>query len=491
MSSDVIRVALLARAGTARDRLRDVIGTAGAECVLEGDPAELSPSALAECAPKVILVALDPQTEDALEAFDEVLADPQLEVIYEEASLASSREGWDMARWQRHLVAKMQSHGDVLPPGTEQEDAEQVALDTVAVIDWNPVAMADVADISASPEIDSAPAPEPEVSAAQPAEHINPFDPVFAETSHDHSFEIPAFDSTDIADSVEITLESESIAPDAEWPTLEDAGFVMDTALSNGDIPMDAFQVATDADPEVILEAAATFESAPGIFGELSLDDGTESAAVGDVDDTSEAKNRFARDISELEERISGLSLVDDSPRKEHEGVRGAVLVVAGLGGPDAVRQLVAALPGDFPRPILIQQRLDGGRHDKLVAQMQRATELPVRLAEDGQYAHAGIIYIMPAELGVDVSSTGIRFNPDSPLVESLPADDSAILLLSGSDQALVEVTLKHGSAGAFIAGQSADGCYDASASNELATRGGDTGSPAELAKRLADRWPA
>src|SRR5690606_10113981 len=128
-------------------------------------------------------------------------------------------------------------------------------------------------------------------------------------------------------------------------------------------------------------------------FGVLSLDDGDGETVSAATAETSAAQDRFARDISDLEERISGLTLVDDSPRKDPEGPRGAVLVLAGLGGPDAVRQLVAALPADFPRPVLIQQRLDGGRHDKLVAQMQRASDLPVRLAAAGEFAHAGIIY--------------------------------------------------------------------------------------------------
>lgn len=413
MSNEPLKVVLLARAGVARDRLREAIDSAGAQCVLEADPAELDPAALTGCGPKVVLVALDPQTEDALETFDEVLANPDLEVIYEEASLAALREGWDNARWQRHLVAKMQSHNDVLPPGTE----------------------ADVPDL----------APDP--PAVSTAEAINPFDPVQAETSAAAVLDLPAFERGDVADGPPAALQ-------------------VDTGIAE----------------------AQVVPSPPGGFGALSLDDGFAPHSAGQE---AESKSRFARDISDLEERISGLSLVDDSPKKEPDGARGAVLVLAGLGGPDAVRQLVAAMPEDFPRPILIQQRLDGGRHDKLVAQMQRATGLPVRLAEAGQYAHAGIIYILPAQLGVDVGEAGIRFTPDSGLLDALPASDSAVLLLSGSDPSLVDAILKHGWAGALVAGQAADGCYDAAASSELAARGGDTATPAELAKRLAERWPA
>src|SRR5690606_36356529 len=122
MSAEALRVALLARPGVARERLRGVMDEAGVERVLEADPTELELAALLAASPRAVLVALDPATEDVLDRFDEVLFDPGVDVIYEEADLAATREGWDIARWQRHLVAKLQRHGDVLPPGREPDD---------------------------------------------------------------------------------------------------------------------------------------------------------------------------------------------------------------------------------------------------------------------------------------------------------------------------------------------------------------------------------
>src|SRR5690606_16572394 len=149
--------------------------------------------------------------------------------------------------------------------------------------------------------------------------------------------------------------------------------------------------------------------------------------------------HKFKRDLSDLESRISGLELVDDTPVRGPEQASGAVLVLAGIGGPDAVRQLLGALPVEFARPVLIQQRLDGARYDKLVAQMQRATQAPVQRAVPGQTAHAGFVYILPADVGVDAGNTGIRFNEGGELLSALPSADSAVLLLSGSDPSLVD----------------------------------------------------
>ena len=94
--------------------------------------------------------------------------------------------------------------------------------------------------------------------------------------------------------------------------------------------------------------------------------------------------------------RIASMGLVGDSPQlsaraqesKPDACHSGAVLVLAGIGGPDAVRQLLGALPAGFPRPVLVQQRLDGGRYDRLVAQMQRATHAA---GEAGRAGHACI----------------------------------------------------------------------------------------------------
>src|SRR5688572_6008869 len=138
------RVALLARPGEACERLRAALREAGGDIVLEADPSTIEPQALRTAAVETVLVALDPAVEDALEKFDEVLSDRAVEVIFDEADLAARREGWDAARWVRHLAAKLHRHDDVLPPGREP-DAEALApvasieeieaLDVVATFD--------------------------------------------------------------------------------------------------------------------------------------------------------------------------------------------------------------------------------------------------------------------------------------------------------------------------------------------------------------------
>lgn len=450
MPGNTRRVAVLARPGVASDRLRDMLIEAGVERVLHADPTQLDTPELMAAEPDVVVIALDADTEEVLGRFDAVLGDPAIDVIYEEADLTVTREGWDAARWKRHLIAKLQGHGDVLPPGTEpptptSDEVAPVSLDRHSAFD--PVmAEFDYAgvDIEFDPGI---------------------FDPGHSDPGNGARTGTPPVDMIEFDDSFD-DAGGEALT---EFSDAQQAGGQDD----GGDDPAEAGVGTPDR----------FFQDSP-----LSLADEVESAPAPDTG----IHSGLQRDLADLEQRISTLELVDDTPLRGLEPARGAVLVMAGIGGPDAVRQLLGALPADFQRPVLVLQRLDGGRYDKLVAQMQRATPLSVRLAESGQIALAGHIYIMPAELRVSAGIDGLRFNSDGDeILTVLPAADSAILLLSGSDPADVDAVMNHGWAGALIAGQAPDGCYDPAAPAELAARGGDTAAPAELAQRLIQRWPA
>jgi len=115
------RVVLLARAGKASEQLAEALRQAGANVLTAIDPAQTDEAALRALGPQVVLVALEPSIEAALDKFDALLTDPNLEVIYDEADLAAQRSGWEAARWVRHLAAKLRRDDNVLPPGAEND----------------------------------------------------------------------------------------------------------------------------------------------------------------------------------------------------------------------------------------------------------------------------------------------------------------------------------------------------------------------------------
>lgn len=330
------RVVVLARAGAARERTEAAIVQAGADVAALLDPATASESDVRNAAPDVLLVILDPLVEQALDRFDDVLGDPALEILFDDADVAAKRDGWEAARWSRHLQAKLQGHDDVLPP---------------------------VRDAAAA-----------------------------------------------------------AAAPDASE---ESAGFHAE---------MEALSLQIAAMPDVP-------QSRPPV-----------------------------------------------SPT-----ANGAVVIAAGIGGPDAVRQLLAGLPPGFPRAIVLRQRIEGGQYDKLVRQMQRAAQMPVVMAQAGDVLESGTVYVLPDGVDVHAAPSGLVFASceGEPTYAALRAEDSALLLLSGADVALVDQAMAMRWAGGWVAGQSTDHCFDPAASNALVARGGEALGLAQLAHKLLQRWPA
>ncbi|QQP98374.1 chemotaxis protein CheB [Lysobacter enzymogenes] len=705
MSDGDRRVVLLARAGVACERLREALAEAGAQLVLQGDPTVLDPKALDAADPDVVVVVLDPASEDALDRFENLLVDPSIEVIFEEAELAASREGWDAARWARHLSAKLHRHDDVLPPGREPEpqtppslqaegfqkpehegsplaqqpdeipagdnvlafvrpgavaaagpaaaaaahderapaaaepaaeprlepadDAEApdadgqflefddsgdgLALDAGAADNagFDPIGFesevieskaaeadraeptrlsfdaADYGDIEEIEAVEALPAYDADELPPAPEAHVS-FDPVSAEAPADPlSFgaeslgelervapigsagdrvlseppqlpdeareffarqalglesQEPRRGDGDDFDFSNLSLEAEDYsaqvpgearaydaaahdwqadASDAALPPLDETG-LGDMEMWRAPAPGQVRElVDLDAafalhDPEAADEPAAAPAAAPPRNFDTSLEFASDELApappkapapaapsVPDwsfADETSlveaatgqsgaHAPPAPRHDLEEIERRISGLELVADQPTELGGGRNGAVLVLAGIGGPDAVRQLLGALPDNFDRPVLVQQRLDGGRYDKLVAQMQRATPVLVKLAEAGTRTIEGVIYILPAGLGIEVSDSGIQFAEGADVLAALPPGDSAVLLFSGADAAQVDAAMALAAQGALVAGQAPDGCYDAAAASAAIAQGALSGQPGDLAARLAARW--
>lgn len=181
------------------------------------------------------------------------------------------------------------------------------------------------------------------------------------------------------------------------------------------------------------------------------------------------------------------------TPKAAAPGVPGAVLLFAGMGGPDAVRRVLADLPKNFRRPVFVRQHLDGGSYVNLVKQLERVATMPVVLAEAGNAPSAGTIYVVPNDVSIELNFGTLGFGAGQTdyagLIPGLPPADSAVLLLSGADKALVEPAHALSVNGAFVAGQSAQNCYDPAAARALADHGCASGTPNELAAKLAALW--
>ncbi|HVJ36293.1 MAG TPA: chemotaxis protein CheB [Stenotrophomonas sp.] len=412
--------------------MREALSLIGARVVLEDEPGAIDARTLADAQPAAVLVALEPAIEEALEALESVLQQPGLTVIFDEAELAARREGWDAQRWARHLAAKLHGHGDVLPPGAEQEPS------------WAP-----------EPGLPTTPA---QLHSEQPVG-------VHLEAAAQALDEVPG---DTLFAPVELSLAPEPSASEpSARPMLEpiDHPFAVDNPVADSK------------------SAAAATPVAATALGDSSTWDLVEEV---EIVQRPRGEAQFDHIPS------SGLSLVDLNPEAEAVKAHGAVLVMAGIGGPDAIRRLLGALPAEFPRAVLIRMALEGGQYGNLVRQMGRVSALPVELAEAG-LAVAGKAYILPDGVALQAGDAGLSFveGAGTPaLVPALPPADSAVLLLSGASEALVADVLALAEQGAWVAGQSAEGCYDPAAATRLVQNGRASGDPVQLARALAERWP-
>lgn len=539
-----VRVLLLARDGEARQKLEQAIADAGAELLRSVDPAQADPGGIIALRPGAVLVALEPQIEDALEHYDVLLSDPGVLVMFDEAELAARRDGWDAARWVRHLAAKLNGHQNVLPEGTESDDESAIPdPGALPVPDFDPgsvdpVAMDEAAQAFAvdvpQAEPFAAPQNEPEPSAgsdvAAGIESGDSYPGLVVAEDMDWSSS-PAVDDGALADdpalaellasSAAAQARMEAAAPPA--PGLEEALAAHlpeaegATTAGQAEEPDDGKDDA--ADEVEAVPAAAVDPLSLGSSLSLAEDDAplaTRESEAGGIDlealesrlaglslvedDAPNAPNAPSAtrspgadvDLDAFESRLGGLSLAD--PDSYGHGVlRGAVLVEAGLGGPDAVRQLLGGLGEDFARPVLVRLQLDGGRYERLVQQMQRASVLPVALAEADAEAEDGKVYFLPPDITLAEARSRLLFAAGADHgggYEALPPGDSALVFLSGASAERVEAAMAMAGAGALVLAQAPDSCYDAAAVSALIAQGAVAAQPGDLAQALAARWP-
>src|SRR3712207_1068356 len=88
----------------------------------------------------------------------------------------------------------------------------------------------------------------------------------------------------------------------------------------------------------------------------------------------------------------------DPSSQGARVGAFDMVVIAASLGGPEALRQLVAGLPPYFPAAVLVVQHRTLAAQDVTVALLGARAHLDVRLACVGDRPRPGIVHVAPAE---------------------------------------------------------------------------------------------
>ena len=512
MTEPGVRVALLARAGKARDQLHRALTEAGAQIVAEGDPAELDPAQVAGQAPTVFLVSLEPAIETALVRFDELLAAPGIEVMFDDAEVTAKLDGWDLNRWARHMASKLLG-SEGLPPvpdGSPAWPAADVTLDPGApptpaelmdhakLEDYTTDASELANSVPVSPSL--MPAVADDGSGDDSAEASFTWDDSQAAT--DDSGAEPLYGDPQLGGSVRFS----SFGQDPSETVLGD----LDADVAALAAQLEAFEkndqrfAAVDPDfvtapsvrapvtdaVEVVAEAVV---AAPAARAAVSFDFSNLALAPIEGEPATATPARIVPEFSADSDALKPMTALDAKVPAPAQNGLGAVLILAGLGGPDAVRQLLSSLPEKLAVPVLLYQHLEVGKHERLAAQLAKISRLPVVLAREGAVPEAGKVTLLPAGLTAIANGNSLYFTSGtlSQLIAALPAQESMIIVLSGAEVQLVPMILSVKEEGGLVLAQDPEVCFDAAAAEAMRHEGVAVYPALGLARQIAARWPA
>jgi two-component system chemotaxis response regulator CheB len=103
--------------------------------------------------------------------------------------------------------------------------------------------------------------------------------------------------------------------------------------------------------------------------------------------------------------------------------------ICASAGGPAALEVVLAALPADFPLPVLVVQHITTGFMEGLVRRLDQVSALPVRTASDGQAAGPGVWF--PPDDAHLVLEPSLRLGLDAETVVGAHRPSGDVLLES------------------------------------------------------------
>lgn len=303
MAETATAVALLFDDVELGGQLREALRERGARIVHEGALSTLDKQMLASTGAEVLVVNLDEDADDDLDRLYDVIDGDRPRVVFNDAAASRSLDGWDRARWARHLAVKVMAQGDLDPPRPQDapavpEVAEPVVLESVeaaAVVvpeeplpgfaaALEPVALAEITPAEITPQAVEATEVQSESLAAELEAFITADEPALVEAEAGSELSFHAVEEPlhldDFAALKDVPFEAEDdfgsglkfsadeplpelhdgnfgaldgaaaadhefgsglkFSADAELPPLHDGSFGLDTLTTQGHAPIDA-----------------------------------------------------------------------------------------------------------------------------------------------------------------------------------------------------------------------------------------------------------
>ncbi|HVF35610.1 MAG TPA: chemotaxis protein CheB, partial [Candidatus Saccharimonadia bacterium] len=211
-------------------------------------------------------------------------------------------------------------------------------------------------------------------------------------------------------------------------------------------------------------------------------------------------------ELDALLQREAGL--VDDLPDAVPAQPRLSRVFVLGasIGGPDAVREFVAALPAEVPVLFLLAQHMGADFLEMMVQQLTKASKLKVRTVADGDLLAHGEIVVVPPALRLQVdhegrATLGPMPGPSaySPSIDQVMCDvadafgtGAGAIIFSGMAHDAIEGARRIVAKGGVVWVQDPASCVISSMVDGAREAGvvSYTAKPAELARHFLEQYP-
>lgn len=138
------------------------------------------------------------------------------------------------------------------------------------------------------------------------------------------------------------------------------------------------------------------------------------------------------------------------SPGAAAPGADRVLGIAASTGGPAMLARILAALPADYPLPILVVQHIAQGFESGLVHWLAGETALQVKLASDGEAVAPGTVFIAPDGRHMGIVARRIRLWDGAPIRGFRPSGTVLFQSLASACGA--------GAAGLVLSGMGDDG---------------------------------
>jgi two-component system chemotaxis response regulator CheB len=145
------------------------------------------------------------------------------------------------------------------------------------------------------------------------------------------------------------------------------------------------------------------------------------TAAIG-IDKRNEILSSLKR-ISGIKGRHKAVSEARPNRVVEAREIRG-VVIAASTGGPKALMSLCAAVPADFPVPVVLVQHNSSGFDAGFAQWLNAYTPLEVKLAEDRELPERGRLYVAPTDKHLTLEAGRFFFDDGAPVNNQKPAAD-------------------------------------------------------------------